>query len=150
MLLNESISVSGDVSICVTDKDGNIKDSREMHNLVVTYGKYHIASRLAGVFTGEGAAMSHIGFGTSTITPIISDIALYAPLGARVAVTLSHTVGTNSVTAIASYTGSVGSITEAGIFNSLTGNTMICRTTFGAIPILSTDTLSISWTLKIN
>ena len=45
MLLKESISVSGDVCICVTDKHGNIKDNREIHNLVVTYGKYHIASR---------------------------------------------------------------------------------------------------------
>lgn len=150
MLLNESISVAGDVSICVTDKDGVVKDNREMHNLVVTYGKNHIAARLAGIFTGEGAAMSHIGFGTSTIAPIITDTDLYAYLGARVPISLTHTAGTNSVTATASYIGSAGSIAEAGIFNSLTGNTMICRTTFGAISILSTDTLAISWTLKIN
>ena len=203
MLLNESISVAGDVSICVTDKDGIVKDNREMHNLIVTYGKNHIAARLTanyilwvsgsaatlntlyyyanniykcttlGTFNtvapthtsgavsngtatltwysvNDSSLMSHIGFGTSTIAPIISDVALLAPLGARAPVSLSHTAGTNSVTATASYSGSAGSITEAGIFNSLTGNTMICRTTFGAISILSTDTLAISWTLKIN
>lgn len=151
LTFKDGINATGDVSIIVTDKDGNIKQTLDVTNLVVTTGKNHIASRIAGVFTGEGAAISHMGFGTSTTTPIITDTNLITQLGARVPISsITHTAGTNTVVVTASFTGSAGTITEAGMFNALTSGTMICRTTFGAVPVLATDGLAIVWTLTIN
>lgn len=153
MLSNESISVKGEVSIVVTDKDGNIKETRDVPNLIVSSGKNHIAARIANLLVGsgqEGYLISHLGFGTSTVVPSLSDTTLFAQLGTRSVVALAHTITTNTVVVTASYVGYTGSLTEAGLFNAATGGTMICRTTFGAVPIIPTDTLAISWTLKIN
>lgn len=205
MLSNESISVLGEVNIIASDKYGNIKETRNVPNLVVTAGKNHIAARIAsnyvlwtsgatatsstlyyygnnvyqcttpGTFTtvapshttgavSNGTAtltwvsindytlISHLGFGTSTVTPSLTDTDLFAVLGARTAIiALAHTAASNSVIVTASYTvPSTTNITEAGLFNALTGGTMICRTTFGAVAVNTSDVLAISWTLKIN
>ena len=153
MIFNDNIRVTGDVSVVVTDKDGVEKAIRFIPNLVVTTGKNHIAARMAGLLSGaglEGALISHIGFGTSVVAPTVIDTILGSQLAARSVVGLSHTAATNTFTATATFTGTAGDITEAGMFNALTGGTMICRTTFGAVTILSTDTLAIAWTLTIN
>jgi hypothetical protein len=204
MLSNESISATGEVSIILKDKDGNIKETRTVPNLVVTSGKNHIAARIAatyilwvsgavaplntlyyygnnvykcttaGTFTtvapshttgavangtatltwfsfNDSSLISHLGFGTSTTTPALTDTNLFATLGARTVVVLSHSAASNSIIATANYIVPSGAgITEAGLFNALTGGTMICRTTFGTVSVNTSDVLSISWTLKIN
>jgi hypothetical protein len=150
MIFNDSINISGQVNIVVTDKDGKVKQIVDVPNLVVTTGRNHIAARVSGTFTGEGAPISHIGFGTSTITPVLSDTNIFSILGTRMPATITYTAGSNTITTSASFTGTAGNITEAGMFNALTGGTLICRTTFGAVPVLSTDGLAIIWTIKIN
>jgi hypothetical protein len=153
MIFNDNIGVTGDVSIVVTDRAGVEKTRIQIPNLVVTTGKNHIAARMAGALLGaglEGALISHIGFGTSVITPTILNTALGSQLASRSVVVLSHTAATNTFTATATFTGTAGIITEAGMFNALTGGVMICRTVFGAVNILSTDALAIAWTLTIN
>lgn len=153
-MINDSINVTGEVNILVTDKDGNIKDKKHIPNLVVTAGKNHIAARISGLLSGagaEGAIISHMAYGIGTIAPAITDINLVSTLGARRVITgISHTAATNTVTITANFTGSSGNITEAGLFNALTGGTMICRTTFGSSPVVVSDTLTITWTIKIN
>jgi len=47
-MINDSFKVTGDVAIQIFDKDGNLKDTREIKNLVVTVGKEFIASRMVG------------------------------------------------------------------------------------------------------
>lgn len=154
MIFKNSVNVTGDVSIEVTSIDGIIKERRYIPNLVVTTGKNHIAARIAGLLSGaglEGAIISHMGFGISTIIPTISDTVLGTQLGARVPITaISHIAGTNKLIVTATFIGTAGSITEAGMFNALTAGTLVCRTTFNAVPILSTDALAIAWTLTIN
>lgn len=151
MSFHDNIRVTGKVSIIVTDKDGNIKKSLNKKNLVVSSGKNHIASRVAGVFTGIGAPISHIGFGTATNIPVVIDTDLGSLLGARMPISsLSYPSNTNTILVSATFTGTAGNITEAGMFNALTGNYLICRTTFGVIPVLATDALAITWTLTIN
>jgi hypothetical protein len=151
MSFTESIKITGDVTITVFDSDGAIKNTQDIPNLVVTTGKNHIASRIAGIFTGEGAPISHMGIGTSTTTPTLSDTSILSALGARVVISsMNHTAAINTIVVVASFSGYAGSITEAGMFNALTGGTMICRTTFGAVPVISGDTTVITWTLKIN
>lgn len=203
MFFSESINVSGQVHIVVTDKNGDIKSETNVPNLIVTTGKNHIAARIfanyilwtastaatlntlyyygnniykcttAGTFntvapshsTGavangtatltwyslnDSSLVTHIGFGTSTTTPVLTDTDIISIIGSRASANLTHLTGTNSMSASATLTGSAGTITEAGMFNALTAGTMICRTTFAGIPILTTDSLAITWIININ
>jgi hypothetical protein len=154
MVINEDISVTGKIGIIVTDKDCNIKETRNVNNLVVTTGKHHIAARIAGALSGaglEGSIISHIGFGTGTSTPLLLNTDIDSLLGTRIPISsIVHLAGTNTILVTASFTGYAGNITETGMFNSITGGTMVCRTTFSPVPILSTDGLAIIWTLTIN
>jgi hypothetical protein len=74
---------------------------------------------------------------------------------ARVALaTAGGTVSNNVVTYNATFnpgTGT-GAITEAGIFNSGTANTvtMLCRTVFAVVNKGADDTMSITWTVTIS
>lgn len=151
-LIKDNISITGEVFMSVYDENNNTLEEKHIPNLIVASGKNHFASRIAGIpTTGEGAAISHIGIGTGTSIPISSNVSLQSPLGSRQPITsLTHTSGTSIVQVTATFTGYQGNITEAGIFNSLTGNYMICRTTFGSVPVLSSYTLAITWLITIN
>ena len=47
-MINDNLKLRGDVALVLKDKDGNIKDTREITNLVVnTAGLTFICSRMA-------------------------------------------------------------------------------------------------------
>lgn len=150
----DGINITGDVHIEVYDENGILKQKKDIPNLVVTTGKYYVAAKLAGITTGEGVTISHMAIGTGGAATASGDVALVSQLGTRQAlISLTHTTGTTTLTASASFTpGIITIISEAGLFNSSTGVTsnMICRTTFGSISLTATDTIAISWTLTIN
>ncbi len=45
---------------------------------------------------------------------------------------------------------SIGSLTEAGLFNALTGGTMLCRTVYATVTKGASDTVVLTWTVTIN
>lgn len=147
MLANESLKASGALRIVITDKDGNIKEERELTNLVVTVGKNFVASRMVGVASN---VMSHMAIGSGATAAVVGDTALQTELG-RVALG-SSTATTN----VASYTATfpagtgTGSITEAGILNASSAGTLLCRTVFGVVTKSATDALSINWNITIS
>jgi hypothetical protein len=147
MLTNESLKASGALRIVVTDKDGNIKEDREITNLVVTLGKNFVASRMVGVASN---VMSHMAIGSGVTAAAIGDTALQTELGR---VSLGSSTATTNV---ASYTATfpagtgTGSITEAGILNASSAGTLLCRTVFGVVTKSATDALSISWNITIS
>jgi hypothetical protein len=67
----EQIKVTGQVSIVITGKDGQVKDQREIKNLVVTTGKEFIAARMVGTPT----AMSHMALGSNNTAADAGDTA---------------------------------------------------------------------------
>jgi hypothetical protein len=142
----EDITVTGTVKVVVRDENGDVKEEREIKNLVVTSGRNFIAGRM----TGTATAMSHMAVGSGTATPALGDTALGTQLG-RVALTSATT--TNNVTTytatFAAGTGT-GAVTEAGIFNASTGGTMLCRTTFAVVNKGAQDTLAITWAVTIS
>lgn len=150
-MINESVSMKGDVHITIYDLDGNVKREYDYPNLVVNTGKYHMAGRIANDST-DGAAISHMAIGTSTATPVITDTALISPLGPRSAAALSHVTGTNYLTITSNFPGVVyesTGVTEAGLFTASSGGLLVCRTTFGAFPITSAEVIGISWKITI-
>jgi hypothetical protein len=125
----EQIKVTGQVCVTVTDKNGHVKDRREIKNLVVTTGKTFIAARMVGTPT----AMSHMALGSNNTAAAVGDTALGTELG-RVALASATSSG-----AVVTYTASfpagtaTGAVVEAGILNADTSGTMLCRTVFAVV-----------------
>lgn len=143
----DGIQMKGKLNIVVRDEQGNIKESREVDNLVVTVGKNFVASRMKDA---TATAMSHMAVGTNATAAVVGDTTLGTET-ARVALT-STTVTTNSVAYVATFgagTGT-GALVEAGILNNSTGGTLLCRTVFSVVNKGANDSLTITWTVTVS
>lgn len=145
-MLNDQLKVTGDVVVEITGADGQIKDRREIKNLVVATGKTYIAGRMVGTPT----AMSHMSVGSNSTAAATGDTALGAELG-RVALTSGVSSG-----AVVTYTASfpagtgTGAVVEAGIFNASSAGTMLCRTVFAVVNKGADDAMSITWAITVS
>ena len=148
-MINETFAVKGDLTIVIKDAaTGEIKDQRELKNLVVTSGKTFIASRMA---TASAAVMGWIGVGTSSTSPVVGDTTLGTEV-ARVATTVSGgTPSTNTVTYVSTFPAGTGTgaLQEAGIFNASSSGTMLSRTTFAVVNKGAADEMTITWTITV-
>ena len=145
MKLHDDIKMTGRLSIRLYDKFGNLKDSRDIDNLVVTAGKTFIAARMVGVPT----AMSHMALGSGAVAPAAGDTTLGTELG-RAALSSGTSAG-----AVATYAASfaagvgTGAVTEAGIFNASVAGTMLARTTFAVVNKGASDSMTVSWAVTV-
>jgi hypothetical protein len=146
-MINDDLKLRGDVAIVLKDKDGNVKDSREIHNLVVTSGLTYICSRMAGTSAG---VMSHMALGSGTTAAAAGQTDLVSILGSREALD-SSTASANTITYVSSFEAGegTGAVTEAGIFNASSGSTMLCRTVFAVVNKQADDTMSVTWTITL-
>jgi hypothetical protein len=135
------------VVIQLFDKDGNLKEKREGHNLVVTAGLGHIADQLSAS-PGQGA-MSHMAVGTGTTAANATDTALGTQLD-RNALT-SRTDSGAVVTYVGTWAAAdgTGAITEYGIFNAASDGTMLARYVDDVINKGVSDSLVVTWTLTL-
>jgi hypothetical protein len=149
-MINDNLKLTGKLNVTLTDKDGNVKDTREIDNLVVNAGLAYIASRMVGT---AKAVMSHMAVGASTTAAAAAQTDLISILGTRKALTSTTISGSNSekVVYVATFaaTESTGAITEAGVFNASTGSDMLCRTTFAVVNKGADDSLTITWTITL-
>lgn len=147
MQAQDLIKATGKLEIRLFDKDGNLKDSRDINNLVVTVGKNFIASRMVGV---ASAVMSHMGIGSGAVAAAAGDTTLGSQL-ARVALT-SGTAAAAIATFVASFGAGVGTgaVTEAGIFNDAAAGSMLARTVFAVVNKGADDSMSITWTVTVS
>ena len=148
-MIDDNLKVKGQVSLSLHDKDGNLKDSREVKNLVVNTGRGFIAGRM---ISGGSSVMSHMALGSGSTAPAANNTALESLLGVREILDSSLSPASGIVLYTSSFEGgdATGAVTEAGIFNAASGGTMLCRTTFDTINKSATDTLSITWTITIS
>jgi hypothetical protein len=152
-MINDSLKITGDVQITVFDPaSGEVKDTREIKNLVVTAGKTFIAAAMLKTTTNSPAAMTHMELGTGTTAAAAGDTALQAAIsGARVTFS-SATSASNVVTYAASFPAGTGTgaVTEAGIFNASSAGTMLCRTVFSVVNKGAADAMSVTWTITVS
>lgn len=148
-MLLDKISITGHVKIEVIGPDGNIKDFREIKNLVVTTGKEYIAARMKDATV---AAMSYMELGTGTTAAAAGDTALQSAIsGSRTAIS-SITVATNTIAYAVTFPAGTGTgaVTEAGIFNAASAGTMLCRSVFAVVNKGAADGMSITWTITVS
>ncbi len=145
-MIQDGFKVTGDVLIQILDKDGQVKDRREVKNLVVASGKTFIAARMVGT----PAVMSHMAIGAGTVAADAANTALGSELG-RVALATATSSG-----AVVTYTSTfppgtgTGAVTEAGTFNANSGGTMLCRTVFAVVNKGVDDAMAITWTITVS
>lgn len=157
-MYTENLKLSGHLNIVLTDKNGNIKDAREVKNLVVNAGLAYIANRIAKNTADSGGKglMTHMALGSGGATPAAAgDTSLGATqLGNRKALTSTTITGTNSekVQYVATFvaTEGTGAVTEAGLFNASSGGDMLARTTFAVINKGADDTMTVTWTVTLS
>jgi hypothetical protein len=146
-MLHDTIKMTGDLKIVLTEANGQITHEQEIKNLVVTTGKNFIASRMKDT---TDTAMTHMAIGSGTTAAAVGDTTLGTELG-RVSLT-STTVTTNNVAYVATFPAGTGTgaVTEAGLFNDASTGTLLCRTVFSVINKGAADTLGITWTVTVN
>lgn len=150
-MINEKLKLSGEVSLVLRDKDGNIKETREIKNLVVNAGLAYIISRMVGTTQN---VMSHMALGAGTTAAAPSQPDLVSMLGSREALDSTTITGTNNerVQYVASFEpgDATGAVTEAGLFNAASGGTMLCRTVFPVVNKSADDQLNVTWTVTLS
>lgn len=152
--LKENLKATGKVTFKLFDKDGKLKQEKTINNLVVDSGLEYIAQRMKE--TDRPSQMSHMALGNDnsdpsdgTLTDLVGDLSPREPLEPAGG-TVTDSVVTYSATFPGGGTGINGAIVEAGIFNALTGGTMLCRTTFDVINKSADDSLGVTWEVTIN
>lgn len=150
-MINENLKLSGQLNIVLKDKAGNVKDSREVKNLVVNTGLAYIASRMTGT---AKSVMSHMALGSGTTAAAAGQTDLVSILGAREALDSTTITGTNNekVQYEAAFEAgdATGAVTEAGIFNAASSGDMLCRTKFNVVNKAADDTMSVTWTITLS
>ena len=146
-MINDTVKMKGELRLTLTNPTGNITQEVVVPNLVVTTGKNYIASRIKDA---SATAMSHMAIGTGSTAAAAGNTALGSEAG-RVALT-STTVTNNAVAYGATFPAGTGTgeITEAGILNSSSSGTLLCRTVFSVINKGAADTLGITWTVTVS
>lgn len=151
----ENIKLNGSIHIVLRDRFGNIKDDRHIKNLVVDAGKAEIAALLGGV--AGGVAFGYIAIGTGTTGPAAGNTALEAEIttgggerGASSNSQVTTTVTDDTLQAEKTFTFTAGfAVTEAGLLNAAAAGDMCSRQTFAASNVASSDTLTVTWKIKV-
>jgi hypothetical protein len=148
-MLVDDIKVTGKLTLTLTGPDGELKEQKEVDNLVVLVGRSFIASRIKDA---TSTVMSHMAVGTNSVTAVSGDTTLGTEVASSRTALSSTTVSTNSVVFNCTFGSGVGTgaLVEAGIFNAASSGTMLCRTVFSVINKGASDTLTIQWTVTIN
>lgn len=165
--INSGMPLLGHFTIVQKDPQGNIIAYHQGDNVVVHQGENCVAKKVFGVGgsacgTG-GATYNVIGIGNGSAAAANTDTSLgtehnKAGLTRVTATTQSVTDATGAtpakVTLGATFTNTAstsGTVSEAGIFNSTTYNSvgLFARQTFSTITLQSNDALTVTWTISI-
>jgi len=147
-MIKENLKLKGDVTLTLTDKNGKLKDKKEIKNLVVNAGLSFITSRMLNT---SKAVMSHMALGSGSTAANASDTSLGSQVGSREALDSASETSTGVITFASTFEpgDATGALTEAGIFNASSGSDMLCRTVFSTVNKASTDTLAITWSITV-
>lgn len=142
---NEFLPVLGRLTLELRDSCGNLKDHRDIDNLIVQVGKNFLAN---AVVLTSGSPFTNMAIGTNGTAATLADTTLGTEV-ARQAFTQG--VSTNVVTMSTTFAAGVGTgaLQEAGLFNNSSGGTMLSHVVFAVINKGALDTLTIQWTVTV-
>src|SRR3972149_158301 len=144
--METTTNVKVNVHLVLRDGDGRFKARRVIHNTVPANGLAHIADQLSSAPGQAAMGWMAVGTGTPSATLLGVEVdrnALTSRIDSGAVVTYVGDWAAGDATAV---------ITEAGIFNVVTANTitMLASASFAAFNKLANDTLQITWTLTFS
>lgn len=149
-LFTEKSGIKGRVTWRLFDEFGNLKEERQVNNLVVTAGKNWLADFLAhkGV---TPAMMDYLAIGTGVGDPAAGNTTLGTENCTRVQVT-TPTNTNNMFSLVGTFTAGngTGAVTEAGIFNASSAGTLFARQKFDVINKGANDSLQCTWEITFS
>ena len=149
------VKMSDNMKIEHRDAKGNLISSQTLENLITSAGKAAVASRING--SGAEAVFNYMAIGIGAVAANVADTALGSEIttfgGQRVVATVSRitTAVANDTAQFVntfSFTGGFA-ITEAGILNAAAAGSLLARRVFGAINVLSGDSITITWQIQV-
>jgi len=150
----EKVKLIGKIHLVLRDKRGRIKEDRLIGNTIADVGK----AELAGLMITDvgGTAFDYIALGTGTPTATALGAEATTNGGARrggadvagTRVTTDAANDTGQLQTTFTFTGALA-LTEAGIFNAAAAGTMLASQSFSVLNVADTDTLAITWRIKI-
>jgi len=109
-------------------------------------------ANFAALAIGSGAAISYVGWGSSTTAPARTDTTLGTEITPRVSatVTAATTSVSNDTIQVAATMTAAGSITvaEVGVFTASSGGVLVLHGSFSTRTLQSGDTLSLTFTIQ--
>ncbi len=144
-------SITENLRITVLDKNGVLKDERNISNLITNTGFAGMASRCNG--DGAEAAFTYIAVGTGTTGAAVGNTTLETELAAdglsRAAASVSRTttdVSNDTATLIKTFTVTgTQAVTESGVLNAGAAGVLLSRQVFAAVNVINGDSLQITW-----
>jgi len=105
---------------------------------------------MAGSTSPAPLDMDYMAIGQDTVATTLADVELRQELG-RVSMSSSPQVTSNRVTYTATFAEGIGTggITEAGIFDSTVGGTMLSRSVFPVVNKQVDDYITILWVISV-
>lgn len=141
--LEERIKLRGHIHIVCRDKDGHLKHELEMDNLITTAGKSVVAALLNGEANNK---FDYIALGTGTTAAAIGDTTLQTETHRGQDASTSRSTNVLTVDKLFTMGGSF-TISEAGLLNAASTGTLLARQVFTGLPLVSGDTLTLTWTI---
>lgn len=139
--------VKENVHIELRGPDGELKDVRDIENLIVTVGKNGIADQLlASPTIGKP---THMGVGTGTTAAAAGDTTLQTELDRNALTTKTRSTNVVTLTCDWAAGDGTGALTEAGIFDASSAGNLYSRAVFSVINKGALDTLTITWTYTV-
>jgi len=154
-LAQDAVRGEGIAHLVMTNEKGEVILDKYVNNMIVAGGLKHICDRTGGF--AAPAVMGWMELGTGTAGTAVADTLLATYIASsRTATTLTQVTTTqtsDTMQHVCTFTTGIGTgaITEAGIFNVVTANTatMLNRITFAVINKGASDTLTVTWKVKI-
>jgi len=155
--MQESLNLQGNISIVLKDKNGNIREKREIKNTITNTGFAEVANLMGNV--SSPAYFTYLAIGTGTTPASASQTALVTELTTnglgRASATVSRVTTTqtnDTLQLVKSFTctGGTNAVTEVGIFNNASVGIMLGRQVFDVVNMGNTDVLEITYKVKIS
>lgn len=149
MNTNETIKAKGHIKFDLFDENGNLKEHREIDNVVVTVGKTYLATWLAAA-SQAGQFMQYVALGTGVTAASAADTALQTELASRVAGTLTSAGAVWQNQATFGPGVDTGAITESGLLSASTVGTLFAHQVFAVINKGAGDSLQVTWSVTFS
>lgn len=147
---NDGFHIKGHIHAVLTDINGNVKQTIDKDNLIVSNGFKGIAKLGWNANSGVSASTyRYLALGTSATAASSSDTALGTEVSAggySRQLTSAPTYSSGVITLSGVFTGFTCACVEMGVFDASTSGDMLARQTYSTITIGSSDTLTVTYT----